>query len=65
MRQVRTAAHAALERLKLLAEKQPAEPTLLRPASRPESDQLLRPAGPATTPTDLLLRPASDPEHKE
>lgn len=55
VRRVRSAAHVACERLRLLGKKLAPGGTLLHPASAPESEELLRPAGnPAVDPSHLL-----------
>lgn len=56
MRRVRSAAHVACERLRLLAETPTPGGALLHPASAPEPDELLRPAGNPATDSSLLLR---------
>jgi len=60
VRRVRSAAHVACERLKLIAEKGATFADLLHPAMAPEEDALLRPAGCHESDPDHLLRPSTD-----
>jgi hypothetical protein len=61
MSRVRTAAHVACERLKLLAEQATSDGNLLHAASAPESEQLVRPASAGRREPEDLLRPEPGP----
>ena len=60
VRRVRSAAHVACERLKLMAETAAAGGTLLHPELRPDPEDLLRPAIHSHSDPEHLLRSDSD-----
>lgn len=57
MNRVRTAAHVACERLRLLAEQMAPAAKLLRPAVAPAPEQLVRPASATCSDSEHLVRP--------